>query len=161
VGDAAQFQMGGEIRYEPIKNLYVSGNITRFGKYYSNFDPMSYDANDKSNTYYANFSHPKDQYGQDLVDEHGRPIYGDPVDPWLIPVYYLVDFHAGYLFKLNKKYRIQLRANLLNAFNEVYVSDADDDSKYTGQKFNTHDARSAGVFFGPCRRYTMSISFEF
>ena len=159
VGDAAQFQIGGEIRYEPIKYLYFSGNITRFGKYYSNFDPMSYDASNNSN--YANFSHPKDDNGQDLLDENGRPIYGDPVDPWIIPTYYLIDLHAGYSVKIYKKYRLQYRVNVLNIMNTIYVSDADDNSRYVGQSFNTHDARSAGVFFGASRRYTMSLSLEF
>jgi iron complex outermembrane recepter protein len=142
VGDAAQFQLGGEIRYEPIKYLYLSGNITRFGKYYSNFDPMSYNSSDPANS--ANF------------DKEGNP-----VDPWIIPVYSLIDFHVGYMIKIDKNYRIQLRGNLLNAFNTIYVSDADDNSRYIGQSFNSHDARSAGVFFGASRRYTMSLSIEF
>lgn len=159
VGNAAQFQIGGEVRYEPIKFLYFSGNLTRFGKYYSNFDPMSYDASSNSN--YANFSHPKDADGNDLKDENGRSIYGDPVDPWIIPNYYLFDLHAGYSMKIYDKYRIQLRANVLNVMNAIYVSDADDNSRYVGQSFNSHDARSAGVFFGSSRRYTMSLSLEF
>ena len=158
VGDAAQFQVGGDIRYEPIKYLYISGNITRFGKYYSNFDPMSYDASNNNN--YANFSHPKDADGNNLLDDNGRAIYGDPVDPWIIPAYYLVDLHAGYSMKFYKKYRAQLRVNILNVMNTLYVSDADDNSRYVGQSFNSHDARSAGVFFGASRRYTMSLSFE-
>ncbi len=161
VGDAAQFQLGGEIRYEPIKFLYISGNITRFGKYYSNFDPMSYDAGNVNNDYFANFSHPKDENGNVLLDKNGRPIYGDPVDPWKIPAYYLVDLHAGYSMKVFTKYRLQLRLNVMNVLNTVYVSDADDNSTYIGQSFKTHDTRSAGVFFGASRTYSMSLSFEF
>jgi iron complex outermembrane recepter protein len=161
VGDAAQYQLGGDIRYEPIKYLYISASVTRFGKYYSNFDPMSYDANDKDNKYYANFSHPTDANGNVLLDEHGRAVYGKAIDPWKIPVYYLIDLHAGYSMKLNKKNRIQFRVNVMNVMNTLYVSDADDNSTYIGQNFKTHDARSAGVFFGPTRRYTMSLALEF
>lgn len=142
VGDAAQFQVGGELRYEPIRDLYVSGNITYFDKYYSNFDPMSYDASNPA--YKANF------------DENG-----DPIDPWKIPSYALVDLHAGYAYKFSKKYRLQFRANVLNLFDSVYVSDADDNSRNIGQSFNSHDAKSAAVFFGLGRRYTVSVAFQF
>jgi hypothetical protein len=142
VGDAAQFQVGGEIRYEPIHDLYISGNITYFNKYYSNFDPMSYDAANPANK--PNF------------DEQGNP-----VDPWKIPAYSLIDIHAGYAYKLSKKYKLQLRASVLNLFNAVYVSDADDNSKNIGQSFNNHDARSAAVFFGLGRRYTISVALLF
>jgi iron complex outermembrane receptor protein len=142
VGDAAQFQVGGEIRYEPIHDLYVSGNFTYFDKYYSNFDPMSYDAANPANS--ANFD----------AD-------GNPIDPWQIPSYALIDLHAGYAYKISKKYRLQFRANVINLFNTVYVSDADDNSRNIGQSFNSHDARSAAVFFGLGRRYTISVAFLF
>ncbi|NVO21100.1 MAG: carboxypeptidase-like regulatory domain-containing protein [Bacteroidetes bacterium] len=142
VGDAAQFQVGGQIRYEPVKDLYVSGNITYFGKYYSNFDPMSYDKAD-----------PKDAANFDAN--------GNPVDPWIIPSYFLVDFNAGYAYRISKAYKIQFRLNVLNALNTVYVSDADDNSANIGQSWNTHDTRSAAVFFGLGRRYTASIAFQF
>lgn len=142
VGDAAQFQAGGEVRYQPLRDLYISGNITFFDKYYSNFDPMSYDASNAANA--ANFD----------AD-------GNPVDPWQIPSYSLIDVHAGYTYKMSKKYRLQFRANVLNLFNTVYVSDADDNSRNIGQSYNMHDARSAAVFFGLGRRYTMSVAFQF
>ncbi len=41
VGDAAQHQFGGMIRYEPIKSFYISTRGTYFGKNYSNLDPTS------------------------------------------------------------------------------------------------------------------------
>jgi outer membrane cobalamin receptor len=142
VGDAPQFQVGGEIRYEPIRDLYVSGSFTYFDKYYSNFDPMSYDQTNPVNK--ANFDSE-----------------GNPVDPWIIPAYYLVDFHAGYSFKIDKKNRLQFRLNVLNAFDAMYVADADDNSRNIGQSWNTHDARSAAVFFGLGRRYTASMAIQF
>lgn len=142
VGDAAQFQVGAELRYEPIKDLYFSGNVTYFDKYYSNFDPMSYDKANAANA--ANF------------DENGNP-----VDPWLIPSFYLIDLHAGYIYRINARYKLQLRLNVLNMMDAIYVADADDNSRNIGQPFNTHDARSAAVFFGLGRRYTASIAFQF
>jgi len=164
VGDAAQFQVGGEIRYEPIKNLYISGRLTYFGKYYSNFDPMDYDANDKTTPigkFYYNFEHPTDDKGKVLLDENGRPIYGDPISPWKIPAYMLLDLNAGYSFKVYDKYRMQFRLSVLNATNTIYVSDADDNSTNIGQPWSSHDTRSAAVFFGLGRRYTASVAFQF
>lgn len=142
VGDAAQFQLGGEIRYEPLKDLYISGHVTYFDKYFSNFDPMSYDQANASNA--ANFD-----------------AEGNPVDPWMIPSFYLVDFHAGYSLRVYDAYRIQFRLNVLNALNTIYVADADDNSRNIGQSWNTHDARSAAVYFGLGRRYTASVTIKF
>jgi iron complex outermembrane recepter protein len=142
VGNAAQFQVGADVRFEPVRDLYISGNITYFGKYYSNFDPMSYDQADPNN---------KDNFDSD----------GNPVDPWIIPSFYLVDFHIGYKIKVAEQSRIQLRFNMLNALDTVYVTDADDNSRNIGQNWSTHDARSAAVFFGFGRRYTMSLEYQF
>jgi iron complex outermembrane recepter protein len=142
VGNAAQFQLGGEIRYEPIRDLYISGGITYFDKYYADFDPLSYEQSNPVNK--PNF------------DEGGNP-----VDPWKIPAYYLVDFHAGYNIKFYKQYKLQFRANLINAFDKIYVSDAVDNSRNIGQSWNTHDTRSAAVYFGLGRRYTVSMAIQF
>ena len=49
VGNSAQFHVGGEIRYSPFKSAYVSGSFMYFDKYYSNFDPMSYDQTNAAN----------------------------------------------------------------------------------------------------------------
>ncbi len=74
VGDAAQLQIGGQIRYEPIKGLYFSAKSTFFGNNYSNFDPES------------------------LKGANGGR------DSWKLPNYNLVDFHTGYGFKVKGKY---------------------------------------------------------
>jgi len=142
VGNAAQFQLGAQVRYEFIRNLYISGTITYFGKYFSNFDPMSYD---KSNS-------------ADAINFDKK---GNPVDPWKIPSFYLVDFHAGYSIRVDTHSKVQLRINVLNVLDAVYVADADDNSRNIGQSWNTHDARSAAVFFGLGRRYTASIAYNF
>ena len=72
VGDAAQIQYGGLIRYEPIKGLYFKLKATHFAKNYSNFSP------------------------EDLRGATAR------VDSWIMPSYTLFDFHAGYRFNINK-----------------------------------------------------------
>ncbi|MBI1286315.1 MAG: TonB-dependent receptor plug domain-containing protein [Flavobacteriales bacterium] len=72
IGDAAQFQVAGSIKIKPVKDAYIKGQITYFGNYYSNFNPL-------------------DLQG----DNRGR-------DSWKVPAYYLFDVHAGWTIKLKK-----------------------------------------------------------
>ena len=139
VGDAAQSQVGGSLRYEPLKSLYVKGNFTWFGRYYSQFDPVTLDPA----TYPGSF------------DENGNPR-----DSWEIPNYLLVDLHMGYSRKFGK-YRAGLRINVLNLLSTEYISDAQNNDQYIGQTTNSFDARSASTFMGMTRRYTFSLEFSF
>jgi len=66
VGDAAQMQLGGSIRYEVIKNLYLKVRYTYFGKNYANFDPTALVGDNKDR------------------------------ESWQMPNYSLVDFNFGY-----------------------------------------------------------------
>ncbi|MFI5204940.1 MAG: hypothetical protein ACHQF2_10630, partial [Flavobacteriales bacterium] len=69
VGDAAQTQLGGSIRFEPIKGLYIKANYTWFGKNYANFDPLTLTGTNADR------------------------------ESWKMPNYSLFDLHAGYEFK--------------------------------------------------------------
>ncbi|MBP7184259.1 MAG: TonB-dependent receptor [Saprospiraceae bacterium] len=104
VGDAAQLQFGGMLRYEPFKGFYVKLKSTYFGNNYANFQPESLTS-----------------------DNH-------ITDVWKIPAYNLFDFHTGYNFNYKKKMRGAVRLNVLNILNTTYISDATDngrqDSKY-------------------------------
>jgi hypothetical protein len=71
VGDAAQLQFGGLVRYEPFKNLYVKAKATYFAKNFANFQPETLK-------------------GEDAQRES-----------WQLPNYALMSFHAGYYFKIN------------------------------------------------------------
>ncbi|PSR05558.1 MAG: hypothetical protein BRD50_00585 [Bacteroidetes bacterium SW_11_45_7] len=70
VGDAAQTQIGGSVRWEIIDNLYAKGRITHFARHYADFDPLS------------------------LKGENAGK------ESWKIPPYQLVHFYAGYDFTL-------------------------------------------------------------
>lgn len=137
VGDAAQTQYGGSIRYEPIKHLYISGRATYFDRYYADFNP--FDLNPDKNP--------------ESFDENGNP-----KDAWKTPSYLLIDFHTGYSMKF-KKVRFSIRASILNALNELYVSDARDNDSYSTIT-HSHDAMSAGVFLGLGRRYNISLRID-
>jgi iron complex outermembrane receptor protein len=72
VGDAAQLQFGGSVRYEIIKDLYVKLRYTYFGKNYANFDPLTLTGANKDR------------------------------ESWQSPSYGLLDFNFGYTLKLWK-----------------------------------------------------------
>ena len=117
----------------------MKGNFTWFGRYYSQFDPVTLDPA----TYPGSF------------DENGNPR-----DSWEIPNYLLVDLHMGYSRKFGK-YRAGLRINVLNLLSTEYISDAQNNDQYIGQTTNSFDARSASTFMGMTRRYTFSLEFSF
>ncbi len=130
VGDAAQIQVGGLVRYEPIKGLYFKLNTTHFGKNYANFQP------------------------EDLKgDDGGRA-------SWQMPNYTLLSFHSGYYFKI-KNIGVNVRANVINLMDEVYVSDARNNDGFNSPAFSDFDAKSASVHYGQGRRWTMSMQLSF
>lgn len=67
-GDAAQIQIGGSVRYEIIKGLYVKPRFTYFAKNYANFDPITLTGTNKDR------------------------------ESWKMPNYGILDFYAGYGF---------------------------------------------------------------
>ncbi len=126
VGDAAQLQFGGLIRYEPIKDLYFKVNATHFAKNYADFQP------------------------ENLRGEDARR------DSWQMPNYTLVSFHAGYFFKI-RGVGFNLRGNIINLFDKVYLSDARNNDQFNSPAFTDFDAKSASVHFGQGRRGSVSL----
>jgi iron complex outermembrane recepter protein len=140
VGDAAQVQLGGGIRWEIIPYLYVSGDVTYYAKNYSQMDPLSLSPDNPENPPYLDAD-------------------GNPRDSWKIPPYTLVDLNAGYTWKINKVY-LEFRGSVLNVFNTEYISDAQNNDPYSSSTQN-FDAQSAGVFFGLGRRFAVSAKVSF
>ena len=133
VGDAAQTQIGGLIRFEPIKNGYIKLKGTYFDRHWSDFQP-----------------------------ENLKP--GTPSarrDSWLMPSYSIFDLHTGYSFKIND-YRLRLKFNVLNVFDEVYLTDGRNNDRFheapSEEKF---DAASATVHYGQGTRWNASAQFSF
>jgi hypothetical protein len=130
VGDAAQTQLGASLRYEPIKGLYMEGGVTYFNRYYSDFTP------------------------EDCTDE-----LGNPVESWRVPDYTLVDFNAGYRFRMKTvdKLGFAIKFNILNLLDTEYISDATNNDSYIQRDFGTFDARSASVFMGAPRQFRIAL----
>jgi hypothetical protein len=127
VGDAAQSTYSAAIRYEPINRLYIKIRYNYFDRYYSDFDPFSLNVSSGNGG----------------------------TESWVIPSYGMLSCHAGYSFKFNKT-QLNLRGNIFNALNSMYISDA-----RNNQNGSYFDAASAGVFFGQGLRYNFSLAFEF
>lgn len=72
VGDAAQFQVSGSLKFKPTKGVYIKGQLTYFDDHYANFDATTLQGDNK-----------------------GR-------QSWRLPAYYLFDIHAGWTIKLKK-----------------------------------------------------------
>ncbi len=138
VGDAAQFQFMESVRWEIIKYLYVSSSLTLFAKNYSQMDPATLDPVKYPNSFDAD---------------------GNPRDSWRLPLYYLVDFNAGYRFTFNH-FKLDIRGTVLNLLDRAYISDAKNNDSYSTstQDFN---AASAGVFFGQGRTFNVSIALSY
>ncbi len=130
VGDAAQLQLGGQIRYEPIDRFYVKFKTTYFDNNYADFQPENLQG-----------------------DDGGR-------DAWQMPAYYFSSLHTGYGFKL-KDYDFNIRFNILNLFDEVYLTDARDNDDFNSPSFKDFDAKSASVFYGQGRRWNLSLQASF
>ncbi|MEI6312562.1 MAG: TonB-dependent receptor [Bacteroidota bacterium] len=110
VGDAAQFQIGGSVRYEPIKGLYFKPQIVYFGKNFADFSPEGLNGNNI-----------------------GR-------DSWRLPNYYTLDFSMGYSITIQKNYAITLRANLFNITNNSFISDASNNTTAQYRDFDAKSA---------------------
>ncbi|MCF8381596.1 MAG: TonB-dependent receptor [Bacteroidales bacterium] len=144
VGNSAQMQFGGELRWEPIEGLYFKPTVTYFGNYYANFDPISLNGSPTSYEWY-----------DAVTGEHGNSR-----DSWKVPAYILIDFHTGYRTKINDN-SIQFRLNVLNIFNTKYIATAQNNEGYNGQAYNDFDAKSSAVFFGLGRRINLSVQYSF
>ena len=76
-------------------------------------------------------------------------------ESWKIPGYGLLSIHAGYRARL-KKGTLNIKANVFNALNTWFISDARNNQNGTG-----FDAQSAGVFVGQGLTFNLGLGFEF
>ena len=76
-------------------------------------------------------------------------------ESWKIPSYGLMSIHAGYRLRFEKS-SLSIRANVFNALNTFYISDA-----RTNQFGTDFSSNSAGVFVGQGLRFNVSLGFQF
>lgn len=139
LGNAAQTQLGGSIRWMPFKGFYVKPRYTFFGRNYASFDPI---------------------YLSPLENSSGT-VVGDnrDHDSWKTPSYGLLDLYAGYEFKkvvLKEKNRslvVSFMGSVTNILDTFYISDARNGADF--------DASTAQVFIGMGRRYNIGMKIAF
>ncbi len=100
VGGAAQMQVGGMVRIEPIKNLYIKPRITYFDKFYADFNP------------------------EVLVGDNANR------QSWKLPGYYMLDISAGYTYVLKKQWQFTVRTNFFNVTDNMVIQDATDNNAF-------------------------------
>jgi hypothetical protein len=103
VGDAAQTQFAGSLRWEIIKNLYIKPRYTFFAKNYANFDPTT------------------------LVDANKDR------ESWQMPDYGILDIYAGYELKVWKDIKLGFTLSVLNVLDKVYISDAQNGAGFNAE----------------------------
>jgi hypothetical protein len=121
------------LRYEWKNGAYIKGRYTYFDRYYADFNPFFLNG-----------------------ENAGR-------DSWRIPAYGTMEMHAGYSITDAWKTRWDFRASVFNVFNDLFVTDArtnDTNALYT-QKNNDFTARSAGVYVGQPRWFSLSVTATF
>jgi hypothetical protein len=136
LGDAAQTQLGGSVRWEPFEGFYIKPRFTYFARNYANFDPIVL-------TPVYNGSHV--QVGDNRDKES-----------WIMPSYGLLDIYAGYQViedVAGKQIKVSFTAGVTNLLDTIYVSDA-----VNGAHF---DAASSLVYMGLGRRWIAGMRITF
>lgn len=139
VGDAAQTQVSGALRWEPIKGFYLKPRYTFFTRHFSNFDPIA-------------LSEVKDFNGNVVADNRNR-------DSWQMPSYGLLDIFTGYELKepftkeKNKIISVGFTLSVTNVLNSKYISD--------GQNGSDFNASTALVYMGMGRRWNAGMRISF
>jgi iron complex outermembrane receptor protein len=135
VGDAPQTQMAFWLDIFPVKGLQMQLIYRYNTNYYAGWDPFS------------------------------RTDATDGGQVWQIPAFGLLDFHASYVLPMKGKLGIEVFAHIFNALDEIYISDATDNSPYNGfyganNQFS-HTANSAEVFVGLPRTFNIGTKITF
>ena len=131
VGDAAQRQVSLALRYSPRRGTYFSIRNTLFWQHYARFSPG------------------------DVITE------GEPKDVWITPAYSLINVNAGTSFNVSDKARLLVRLSVTNALDELYVSDATNNSQYANNSYGLEGGSGrAEVFVGPPRMVRVSAILE-
>lgn len=136
VGDAPQNQLVASLRVFPVDGLEIAGVYSYYSKHYAQWDPFS------------------------------RSDASDKSQSWQAPNYGLLNFHVNYDFNFGERYGVTLFAHVFNSLDEIYISDAVDNSRYNAYKVdgsiaNPHQADAAEVFLGTPRKFNVGFKLNF
>jgi iron complex outermembrane receptor protein len=103
-----------------------------------------------------------DRYWSEYTPE-SRTNAADRGQPWEIPRYAIYDLHVNYNLPIqSQKFDVSVFAHVFNIFDEVYVSDATDNSSFEAiSSAPSHSAQRAEVFLGLPLSYNVGVKVKF
>lgn len=137
VGDQPQTQIAVAGTFFPIAGLNASLEYKYYTNNYAAFTPFS------------------------------RTSSTDTEQSWQVPAYGLLDFHLGYDLPVKLSgIKLQLFAHVFNVLDELYFTDAGDNSSFVSYKVGSsivdpHGASAAEVFAGPERTVNVGVSLSY
>ena len=133
VADAPQTQIAYAVSLFPAPGLYLRVQGKSFARHWAAFEPFS--------------------RTEEELDENG-----DIIQSWQAPGYSVFDVHAAYSLSeiLPSAGNVRLFANIYNVFDEIYVQDATDNSRFNGFD-GDHDADDAEIFVGFPRTFNLGF----
>lgn len=134
VGDAAQNQIAGLIRWEPtyLKGAYFSLQYVNFGKHFADFEPIALQGS------WA-----------------GR-------ESFLLPNYWYMNFSAGYTINIKNSVKVRIYGLVSNITDNLYVSDAQHRSlSANGDANAVFNRKNLEVFVSPGIRYSSGLKVMF
>lgn len=134
VGDAPQKQFSLITSLFPIKGMKADFVIRHYRDFYADFDPLS------------------------------RTDATDRTQSWKTPDYTLVDLHINYVLPMDLNgVKLTAFAHVFNVFDEVYISDAVDNSRYNAYTADgkNHKADDAEVFLGLPRTFNLGLKINY
>ncbi len=135
IGNAPQRQIGGSIKFEPQKNIYVKLQYIYFDKMYAQFDPSNLRV---------------EGTGATTKDYRGY-------SSWKAPAYGICDLYAGY--NIHTTYiNLDIFGTLNNVFNKFYMTDV---FFPTGVTPNNYNATNTVGWFGLGRRINVGIKITY
>jgi len=149
VGDQPQTSYSLSASVFPIKGLTLQGTMFMFDNFYANWDPASRKINDADN--------------DGIISQTERDA-ADREQSWKVPGYNTIDLHASYDLPFSVGgFKAQLFFHMFNALDEIYITDALDNSPYnayTGDGVN-HKADDAEVYLGTPRKTNLGLTISF
>lgn len=133
VGDAPQTQVALGVSFYPVEGLSIKLQGRWYDRYYADFDPST------------------------------RQAAADRGQAWQLPSYEIYDLHVNYRLPLkNDRFDVELFAHVFNLTDELYISDATDNSSFEGiNSAPSHSPMRAEVFLGPPVSYNLGATIRF
>ncbi|MCF7823637.1 MAG: TonB-dependent receptor [Candidatus Marinimicrobia bacterium] len=149
VGDQPQTSYALGLSVFPVKGLTLRGTMFMYDNFYANWDPESRQIDDADD---------------DGVISQTERDAADREQSWMVPGYSKIDLHATYDLPVSiAGFRAQVFFHMFNALDEIYISDALDNSPYNAYTADgvNHKADDAEVYLGSPRRMNLGLTVSF